>query len=352
MIKRKTAVFKFLIGVVGILIIIYWGVIIFSPEPENEKNKQKLEVEGIVSDDLEIEDDLVVSFDYSLVNSVTKKRTIAVVIDNFSEAHPLSGLENAAIIFEAPVEANITRLLVIFNQDYLPEKIGPVRSARPYFAEWAEEYNPIFIHAGGSSDFLERAKQDYYQFYNLDEISYNGSYFWRDNKKDRPHNLYIDRNSVLQVFADKNLRNEIKSDFSFWLFDEEKFFLESSPSLIIKINYREPIMWQYDKEKDIYFRFQNEKPFLTETKQQIGVKNLVVLKTEISILDDIGHRFIENQGQGTALIFQRGVLIQGVWEKTGKGQRTRFYSKNGEEIKFLPGSVWVEVISENHEIIY
>jgi len=357
--KNITDAFKFLIGTIGVLIIIYWGVVIFSSEPEQKKYEEKYEIE--INDDLKIDskiendlkiDSKIENFDYSLINSVERKKPIAVVIDNFSGAHPLSGLENAAIIFEAPVEADITRLLAIFNQDYLPEKVGPVRSARSYFAEWAEEYNSIFVHAGGSSDFLEKAKQDYYQFYNLDEISYNGSYFWRDNKKDRPHNLYIGRNSILQIFTDKNLKNEIKPDFPFWLFDEEKIFSESPSGLIIKINYREPIMWQYDKEKGLYLRFQNGKAFFTEKGEQIGVKNLVVLKTEISVLDDIGHRFIKTQGEGTALIFQKGVLIQGVWKKTEKEQRTIFYFKNGEEIKFLPGSVWVEIVSENHEVIY
>ncbi|OQX70960.1 hypothetical protein B6D52_03035, partial [Candidatus Parcubacteria bacterium 4484_255] len=69
-----------------------------------------------------------------------KKLPIAIIIDNLSSSWPLFGLNKALVVYEAPVEADITRLLAIFSQDSLPQKIGPVRSARPYFADWAAEY--------------------------------------------------------------------------------------------------------------------------------------------------------------------------------------------------------------------
>ncbi|NLM44527.1 MAG: DUF3048 domain-containing protein, partial [Clostridiales bacterium] len=65
-----------------------------------------------------------------------KHRPVAVMIDNERNARPQSGITEADIVFEMPVEGNITRYMAIYH--HLPsEKIGPVRSARPYFIDKA-----------------------------------------------------------------------------------------------------------------------------------------------------------------------------------------------------------------------
>src|SRR3989338_4081349 len=72
---------------------------------------------------------------------------VGVMIENMIEAQPLSGIADAALVFEALAEANITRFLAYFVLDENAPKdspsaeelsfgapsieIGPVRSARP-----------------------------------------------------------------------------------------------------------------------------------------------------------------------------------------------------------------------------
>lgn len=338
--------------ILGVLIIILWFFILsdfdkfrqidFSFLKESKQSEDILEEEIILS-----EEKTTVFKDYSLKRE-ERNIPVGVIIDNFSQSWPSSGINQAAIVYEAPVEADITRLLVIYELENLPDKIGPVRSARPYFAEWAEEYQGLFIHAGGSPEFLKKA--DSYNFFNLDEISYNGSYFYREKNKDRPHNLYMEKESVLSLLTDKEINKKIKPGFNYWFFNSEKSFEDSLVNLIVKIGYREPVVWQYDSKTETYLRFQNGQPFLDEQGEQIRTNNIVIQKTEIEVLDSVGRRFIKTEGQGEAIFFQKGFLVEGYWRNNGN--RTFFYNKKDQEINFLPGSIWIEIVSSNHEIIY
>ena len=62
------------------------------------------------------------------------------MIENTREAWPHYGIENADIVYECPVEGSITRYMALF-QDYSGmDRIGNVRSCRPYYVDFASEY--------------------------------------------------------------------------------------------------------------------------------------------------------------------------------------------------------------------
>lgn len=282
-----------------------------------------------------------------------QKAPVAIIIDNLSSAWPLAGLNKALVVYEAPVEADITRLLAIFNQDSWPSKIGPIRSARPYFADWANEYYGLLIHAGGSPQVLSNIENDLYDFYDLNEVSGDGVYFWRDAQRLSPHNLYILSESIEQAIEKKNWPHQVNDNFLEW--DSGEDFIppvSKIDSSIIKINYQEPVIWQFDQSSNSYFRYQNNKPFVDEEREQIRSSNIVIQKTEIEILDEIGRRSIRTIGQGEALIFQMGQVVKGMWMKSQSTGRTFFYNNEGDKIKFLPGSIWIEIVGNNHKIFY
>ncbi len=88
-----------------------------------------------------------------------KSQLYGVMIDNFSTARPQFGLSAASLVYEAPAEGGVTRYLAFFSPDSAPSEIGPVRSARAYFLNWAKELGATFVHVGGSPDALEAAKR-------------------------------------------------------------------------------------------------------------------------------------------------------------------------------------------------
>ena len=85
-----------------------------------------------------------------LSDGESEKYPVAVMIDNKYEARPWSGLSYAGLVFEAPVEGGITRFLAVYSSSREIKKIGPVRSIRPYYLDWASGYGALMAHIGGS----------------------------------------------------------------------------------------------------------------------------------------------------------------------------------------------------------
>ncbi|MEK7526716.1 MAG: DUF3048 domain-containing protein, partial [Patescibacteria group bacterium] len=87
------------------------------------------------------------------------RRPLLAVIENHKDSRPQSGISKADITYEAVAEGGITRTLNVFYCGVSAEdtKIGPVRSARVYFINWAAEYAkfPIFLHVGGANNICK-----------------------------------------------------------------------------------------------------------------------------------------------------------------------------------------------------
>ena len=67
------------------------------------------------------------------------------MIDNHLDALPQAGLNKAYIVYEMIVEGGETRLMALFKDRDL-EKIGPIRSSRHYFLDYALENDAIYVH--------------------------------------------------------------------------------------------------------------------------------------------------------------------------------------------------------------
>lgn len=273
----------------------------------------------------------------------TKLTPIALVIDNFPESRPPIGLEKASIVYEVPMEAGITRFLTVFDPESLPDKIGPIRSARPYMAELAEEYRGLLVHCGGSPEFLLKVKNHLYSVYNIDEISGDGQYFKRDNFRKAPFNLYISAQAVKNILLNKKI--PLEGSFKPWQFivapeGEIRNQIDGSE---VQVNYREPVTWRYEPNSGLYIRWQGGQQSSAASGQVIGTKNLVLQIADIKVVDEIGRRQIDLKTGGQAVIFQGGQRIEGSWKKNNG--RTIFSDSFGQEIKFISGNVWVEIIS-------
>ena len=83
------------------------------------------------------------------------RRPIAVMIPNNAPAMPQYGLSKASIIYEAPVEGRITRLMAVFEDYNELEHIGPIRSSRDYFVYVAMGYEAIYCNWGLARPYVE-----------------------------------------------------------------------------------------------------------------------------------------------------------------------------------------------------
>jgi hypothetical protein len=277
----------------------------------------------------------------------------AVMIDNLREARPQSGLSKASLVYEAVAEGNITRFLAVFSLNETVAKIGPIRSARPYYVNWAKELSCPYLHVGGSPEALDYLSS-YYKF-DLNEMS-RGQYFYRDPARYAPHNVFSNTESVRN--AVERYQWDVKDNFDSFLFKEEVKIEERGEVKKISLDFYLSdffVEWQFDKEKNNYQRIVGrkiQKDVLDGS--EIRAKNIVVIPAKYVVLDGYGRQSLASLevGTGTAYIFQDGNVIEGNWKKENKNARRKFFDDRDVEISFNVGQTWIEVLPQNYKLTY
>lgn len=269
-------------------------------------------------------------------------KVVAVMMDNNPEGYPLTGLNDAAVVYEVPVEGSITRFMALYPASSTAEKVGPVRSARPYYLDWLAEYGTaLYMHCGGSADGLSEIKTR--KVFDADEF-FRTPYFWRDQNRSAPHNLYTSAEKWQKYLVDYDNGREFL-EWQGWKFgDEPATGTEKIISLNAAYAGRFVVGWRYNADKRKYERLLNNELFLDDKNNPLETDNVVVQYTAISIIDEIGRRKIAAMGEGEARVFRGGLMIRGTWKKENPPDRTRFYDKSGDEIPLAPGKTWIMVV--------
>jgi hypothetical protein len=282
-----------------------------------------------------------------LTEKITEK-AVMVSIENAPQARPQSGLEDASLVYEFLVEGGITRFLALYR-DHIPDKIGPVRSLRPYLIETALEYDALLLHAGASPagfEMLERVDIDH-----LDQI-YKGNYYWRSSQREAPHNLYTGYFKIESYYSRLTGR-EYEPRFSF----QEISFVEPEDikANLIYIYYWGDylVLYQYDPENNMYKRFLSDldHSHTGENNQQLTVRNIIIQRVDTEVIDSVGRLNMELDGTGQAFVFRDGIVIEGYWEKKDNNW-TIFYDQEGNGIKLNPGKTWIQIIPESAKLSF
>ena len=284
-----------------------------------------------------------------MTQRVEPPQVFSVMIDNHEEAWPPSGVDQAFLVIEAPVEAGIPRMLAFFSEEQVVDKIGPVRSARPYYLDWAAELDALYVHVGGSNQALDGIASG--STFDLNQYWW-GEYFWRATDRYAPHNVYT---AIELMSAFSQLREEAGVApmrlYDLWGFkDSESTNGESS----LHVDFWAPVYvvdWVYDEETGRYVREQFGEPHLVESGEQIKADNVVVVITDVEILDNVGRREIRTTGEGEGSVLQDGRVIEVTWRKPSTSERLKFYDRvTGEEITMNAGVTWIEVVGDEEDI--
>lgn len=273
------------------------------------------------------------------------KRPVAVSIDNHPDARWQSGLKDAEIIYEFQVEYPYTRYLAIFLAKE-PERVGPVRSARPYVIYYAMENDGIFVHVGGSEDAFAEIKR-----LGVAEVDglYSGA-MWRynDTGKFAPHNMYTTLKSIRTEAQRKGFRSE--GNFEKYNFNEksvmlsEQFEVSAAKKINITYNKENTTDYIFDDETNKYLRFKDKEKHLDESdSNQLTAKNIIVLEAPKSVLDSVGRLYLETIGTGKGIYCTEGEAIEIDWKKDSEKDRTKFYIDN-EELILNPGNTWIQIV--------
>ncbi len=275
---------------------------------------------------------------------------IAVMLDNYFLARPQVGISEARFVYETLVEGGATRFLGIFDVNKNIEKIGPVRSARPYFVEWANEYDALYVHAGGSPEALDDIKK--LEINDLNEISGAGQYyFYRDFNRNAPHNLFTSSKKLNKALESWGL-TEYKED---WLYKADLIFEERNDyNDEVYIDFTAGEIYDskfiYNRKRNAYIRKQGNKNVL-DNGQLVIVNNIIVQFVPAEkILDEKLRIKLDIFGNGEAILWQDGMKKDIFWKKESPGQKTKFFGEGSKQIELNQGLTWIVVVPGDREV--
>jgi len=350
----------FLLGFFILGVIFAWWVVIHSVKLSLATTELYFNHNSVVLlNDVKKENKLERKIDGQIVDSQEKTSywPYAVMIENLLSVRPQAGLSQASVVYEALVEGGATRFMAVFDPSEIVKEIWPVRSVRPYYIELSSEYEALLAHCGGSPKALEMIWRNT-DIHDLNQISGDGKYFWRDKTRGMPHNLLTSSEKMNFALRDKNLLDKT-AEFKSWQFKDDAGLSEmgdDGKNLTFNFSYglTYKVSYQYNQEKNVYLRFNADQPHKDRnTDKQIEVKNVIVQLVKEPVLSGgQGRLDIKVEGDGKAWILRDGQIIAGTWEKASRTDRTLFYDKDGQEIEFNRGNTWVHVVPESQAVTY
>ncbi|MBE3549940.1 MAG: DUF3048 domain-containing protein [Brockia lithotrophica] len=271
------------------------------------------------------------------------RRPLAVVIENAPDARPQSGLFAADFIYEFLAEGGIPRFLAVFHSG-MPDEIGPVRSARPYFIEVARAFGAVLVHAGGSDEadaILAGGDPPH-----LDGLAAEGKYFWRSPDRKPPHNLYTSAEKLEAYMAARGIppTGQLPS-FSFSPEGPAALSSDVRPAGRVRITYRgsSPVTYTYEEGRGGYVRATGGTPDTDRrTQAPVQLANVVIVRVPHTVADSAGHLKIDLADVREAWWLAKGeaLPVEARWEGSGPYRLFR----DSREIPLVPGATWVVVL--------
>lgn len=283
------------------------------------------------------------------------KRPLAVMFASDPITRPLSGISEADIYFEMPVnQFGVTRMMAVYYCSE-PEEIGSVRSARKEFIPLAGALDAIYAHWGGEHNALDQLNAGALD--NIDALKYEDVYYFRKKGVKRPHN----------GFTSYELLNKAIKDFKYSSTNSGQAAVKKNKSVErvkeaardiltvdqpqiqpVPVLYAEPydISWTYDEKENKYLRFRTQQPEIDKTNsEQVRADKIIVLQTIWSPVN-IDYIDVKVTGAGKALIYESGQVFKGTWEKSGDSIKTPLIIKydDGKPVDLLPGKTWIHYI--------
>ncbi len=318
------------------------------------------------------------------------RRPLVVMIENSVDARPQSGLNSSDILYEAVAEGGITRFAAVFYCGVAARDtiLGPVRSARTTYINFASEYNyPLYTHVGGANcgssdpktcntDKRVQALEQINQYgwggakgNDLNQFSIGFPTFWRDYERlgrtvATEHTMYSSTEKLWKYATTRGWTNKSpdgKSDWKdkftpFTFKDDAK---EKGSVGKISFGFWESyhdfdVTWNYDVTNNQYSRDNGGAPHTDmNDKTTLSAKVIVIQFTkELGPLDEHKHLLYEVIGKGKGLVFQDGTVTEATWSKKDRESRTVWTDAKGKKISFNRGKIVFEILPLDNTVEY
>lgn len=336
-------------------------------EEAQAAQEAEVEEEGIYISE---EEGPVVSYLTGLetTEEIRTKRPLAVMMNNIKAGCPQYASSEASIIYEAPVEGRITRLMGVFEDYERIEKIGSIRSSRDYFLFFADEFDSIYAHFGQATLYVgpllnsEDTDNISGAVAGIDRPATNA--FFRTTDRKAPHNVFIDMPGLITDVEKFGYRTTLKEGYQkkFTFLEEGNTYYDNAQAASViypggkesdKANGFSHVQakFEYNPEDGKYYRSQYGDIHIDEmTGEQLKVDNVILQYCIGSVRDEsdylaFGCHGMENR---KVQIFTQGKMVEGYWNRQDDSVPATYTDTEGNPIPVSTGKTWVCIIWDDY----
>jgi hypothetical protein len=289
------------------------------------------------------------------------RRPMVIKITNFPRSsRPQWGLNSADHVYEYYLEDELTRFIGVFYGNDA-ERVGPIRSARPFDEHIVRAYKGIFAFGYADDRVIDLwEKSDLTRFLVIERPG-NCPPMCRIGPKSEYNTLFTDTALLSQYITDKGISNGRQRLEG--LYFEEKSLLATGGGAANRLEIRYSPMsyhyWEYDTGSKRYLRWQDAERAPVEDEvyaplydslddQQVGADNLVILYAPV------GYFFLSHSteiydiqliGSGEGYALRDGRIFAIKWSRKNPPDMISLTFPNGVPYPLKPGKTWFEVLN-------
>ena len=277
-------------------------------------------------------------------------KLLAVKIDDSNLAHPQIGVEDADVVYIEQVEGGLTRLAAVYSTK-IPQKIGPVRSARISDIDILSQYGRVaFAYSGAQRKLLPVIAAA-----NLEDLGAqheSSKIFTTDPNRIAPYAMVLRADLIMQKIVDEKLLVDSAKSVGFVFGDNPEGGL---PTQKVVINWPAATYTaEWSQNESRWLLSLNGRLNLADSGVVLGPTTLVIQMVKISP-SEYGDKFggvtplSETIGTGKAYVLRAGEVFTTTWNRPFADSGTTFTLPDGSPMFFAPGQVWVALTDREPE---
>ena len=292
--------------------------------------------------------------DENFSESAVGRRPVAIVVENLAPARPQWGINSPDIIVEGEVEGGISRMLWLYA-DYksVPEKIGPIRSARPSYVKFSEYFDSIYIHWGGSHSkgnytggysVIKKDKVDHIDGMNGGELY--GRYTTRSVSSE--HRGIVYGNKIAAAIKKKGFRTKLNEDrFTALSFNDEIKNAGTDKAVKVKVKFS-----SRTDTRAFTYSTEDNKYHTNDWKTDVSFENVIILSGESTYIttpykgSSTTYLNYALKG-GSGYYASNGTITKITWSTDGG--ILKLTDDAGKELSINKGNSYIALTSSNHE---
>ncbi len=283
---------------------------------------------------------------------VPARPALGIKIGNLSDGgqadddRPSSGLNQADVVFEEPVEGTITRLVAVF-QCQSATLVGDIRSTRePDVGIMSQFSDPLFAHAGGIDPVIALVAAAPLKEMNLLDGTYDSATLHQSGRY-APYATFVNTNTLWALApTDTTPPAPI---FTFSPAPPAGTVAGSGGSVHIPFSQFSDVTWDWSPTQGTYLRNYAYGPDKLMDGSQTSATNVIVMTVPTTqgpwVENSEGGLEVQINpiGSGPATVLRGGVAIAGTWTRTSLTSPTKFTTAAGQPISLAPGNTWEEL---------